>query len=89
MLRTIFCAVPALSRVDPAMNSGPTGSSIARLARVLRGDPRLHATPTVNAPTDLAQSIPLTLAATVGTLLFGHVEFARGTADVLRWKIAL
>ena len=26
--------------------------------------------------TDLAQSIPLTLAATVGTLLFGHVEFA-------------
>jgi uncharacterized membrane protein YfcA len=26
--------------------------------------------------TDLAQSIPLTLAATVGSLLFGHVEFA-------------
>jgi hypothetical protein len=26
--------------------------------------------------TDLAQSIPLTLAATVGSLMFGHVEFA-------------
>jgi hypothetical protein len=26
--------------------------------------------------TDLAQSIPLTMAATAGTLLFGHVEFA-------------
>ena len=26
--------------------------------------------------TDLAQSIPLTMAATAGTLLFGHVEFS-------------
>jgi uncharacterized membrane protein YfcA len=33
--------------------------------------------------TDLAQSIPLTLAATVGTLLFGHVEFALTTSIIL------
>lgn len=33
--------------------------------------------------TDLAQSIPLTMAATAGTLLFGHVEFALTTSIII------
>jgi uncharacterized membrane protein YfcA len=33
--------------------------------------------------TDLAQSIPLTLAATIGTLIFGHVEFALTTSIII------
>jgi hypothetical protein len=33
--------------------------------------------------TDLAQSIPLTLAATVGSLLFGHVEFALTSSIII------
>ena len=32
--------------------------------------------------TDLAQSLPLTFAATVGTLIFGHVEFGL-TASII------
>jgi len=33
--------------------------------------------------TDLAQSIPLTLAATVGTLVFGHVQFALTSSIII------
>jgi uncharacterized protein len=33
--------------------------------------------------TDLAQSIPLTMAATAGTLIFGHVEFALTTSIII------
>jgi hypothetical protein len=33
--------------------------------------------------TDLAQSIPLTMAATAGTLLFGHVEFSLTTSIII------
>ena len=33
MFRTSFWAVPELSLVEPAMNSGPTGTSIATSAR--------------------------------------------------------
>jgi uncharacterized membrane protein YfcA len=33
--------------------------------------------------TDLAQSIPLTLAATIGTFIFGHVEFALTSSIII------
>src|ERR1043166_2753970 len=34
MLRTIFVAVPALSRVEPAITSGPTAGAIVRSTKV-------------------------------------------------------
>ena len=34
MLSTIFVAVPALSRVDPAMTSGPTPGAMVRSTKV-------------------------------------------------------
>ena len=50
MLRTSFCAVPALSRVEPATTSGPTSTSIGCSASAESGVSRLHDRPTVRAP---------------------------------------
>src|SRR5207237_949519 len=50
MLSTTFCAVPALSRVDPAMTSGPTATSIAMSAAWPSGEPGAHVTATMRSP---------------------------------------
>jgi hypothetical protein len=50
MFRTSLVAVPAFSRVDPAMTSGPTKGAISRSTARPRGLGRLHAIPTVAAP---------------------------------------
>lgn len=47
---TSFCAVPALSRVEPATNSGPTTTSIATSASLPMAEPWLQAMAAVNAP---------------------------------------
>ena len=39
MLSTIFVAVPAFSRVDPAMTSGPTAGAICRSTKVCSSVP--------------------------------------------------
>ena len=39
MLRTSFCAVPALRRVEPAMTSGPTGTRISWSASSASSEP--------------------------------------------------
>ncbi|OII16930.1 hypothetical protein BIV03_04785 [Curtobacterium sp. MCBA15_016] len=49
MLRTSFCAVPAFRRVDPAMNSGPTTTSMAMSASRPAAESGLHATETDRA----------------------------------------
>jgi hypothetical protein len=49
-LRTSFWAVPALSRVEPARTSGPTGTSIGYSASPLSGVARLQESDTVSAP---------------------------------------
>src|SRR5918994_1447022 len=50
VLSTSFCAVPALSRVDPATSSGPTTTSIARSASAASSDPGAQTSATVRAP---------------------------------------
>ena len=49
MLSTSFCAVPAFRRVDPAMNSGPTTTSMAMSASRPAAESGLHATETDRA----------------------------------------
>lgn len=63
MLSTSFCAVPALSRVEPLITSGPTSTSIACSAAALSGVPVLHDSPTVSAPSARARR---TAASTYG-----------------------
>ncbi len=59
--RIIFCAVDALSRVDPAIASGPVSTSRARSARSASGADRLLLTRTVSAPAArAARSAPAT-----------------------------
>ena len=50
VLRTSFCAVPALSRVDPARNSGPTTTAISCSTRPPSSEPGAHTTHAVSAP---------------------------------------
>ena len=50
MLRTSFCAVPALSRVEPVLRSGPTTISMPCSAAAASALSALQASPTVNAP---------------------------------------
>ena len=49
-LRAIFCAVPAVMRVDPARNSGPVCSRIGCPAACNSGAPGLLASATVIDP---------------------------------------
>ena len=57
MLSTSFCAVPAFRRVEPAMNSGPTSTSIGCSTAALSSEPALQASPTVSAPAARARAI--------------------------------
>src|SRR5207245_365291 len=45
MFSVTFCAVPALSRVEPATTSGPASISMATSAAAPRGDPGAQPTP--------------------------------------------
>ena len=61
MLSTIFCTVPAFSRVEPAMTSGPVRISIGNWASAPIGVFLLQARQAVSAPTSLARRIaPMT-----------------------------
>ena len=57
VLRTSFWAVPAFMRVEPAITSGPTSTSIARSARRASSEPATQARPIVSEPAALARSI--------------------------------
>src|SRR2546427_1081706 len=50
MFSVTFCAVPALSRVEPAMTSGPASTSIAMSAAAASGDAGVQVSPTTRAP---------------------------------------
>ncbi len=50
MLRTIFVAVPAFSRVDPAITSGPTAGAIVRSTNVCSSVFGSHVTKRIFAP---------------------------------------
>jgi hypothetical protein len=50
MFSTIFVAVPAFRRVEPASTSGPTTGVMATSTRGASSASALHARPTVNAP---------------------------------------
>src|SRR5918996_2458903 len=56
MLRTSFCAVPALSRVDPARNSGPTTTTTGCSTTASSSDPATETTQAVRAPATAAVS---------------------------------
>ena len=55
MLSTIFCAVPAFIRVEPASTSGPTTGTIATSTACAISDPGTQVTATVNAPSARAR----------------------------------
>jgi len=55
-LSAIFCAVPALRRVEPVIASGPTTSAIGTSTIVSKGQGSLQAMPTVRAPARRASS---------------------------------
>ena len=50
MLSTILVAVPALSRVDPAMTSGPTAGAMIRSTKFCSSVPGQHVTKMMRAP---------------------------------------
>ena len=50
MFSTSFVAVPALSRVEPLMTSGPTTGVIIKSHASANADPSLQARPMANAP---------------------------------------
>jgi hypothetical protein len=56
VLSTSFCAVPALSRVEPATASGPTTTAISWSARPASALSLTHATAMRNAPASRATS---------------------------------
>src|ERR671918_554725 len=60
MFRTSFCAVPALRRVDPARNSGPTSTTIGISATASSSDPATETTQAVRAPAAAALSTAAT-----------------------------
>src|SRR6267378_2914454 len=61
MLRTIFCALPAFSLVEPAITSGPTTGTILISAAFVIGDPGTHVTATLRAPSSRAYLIAPTV----------------------------
>jgi hypothetical protein len=58
MFSTSFVAVPALSRVDPAMISGPTAGAICRSTKFWSSDPGQHVTKMIFAPAFRARVSP-------------------------------
>src|SRR6266850_998789 len=60
MFNTIFCDVPAFSRVDPVSTSGPTSGAITIFASRAAAIRRLDVTATVNAPRARANFIAAT-----------------------------
>jgi len=56
MLSTIFCAVPAFMRVEPAMTSGPTRGAMVTSASSPSGEGRLQTSPMVSAPRRFASA---------------------------------
>ncbi len=50
MFSTILVAVPALSRVEPAMTSGPTAGAIVRSTKVWSSVPGKQVTKMIRAP---------------------------------------
>ena len=56
VLSTSFCAVPALRRVDPAMNSGPTTTAISWSTSAPSSESDAATTQAVSAPVLLAVS---------------------------------
>ncbi len=76
--RTLIVAVGAFGGLMVGLTSVGAGSLI--IVMLLLIYPHLRTDQLVG--TDLAQSIPLTGAATIGTLLFGHVQFAL-TASII------
>ena len=50
MFRTSFCAVPAFSRVEPAITSAPTGTHTSRSASAASSEPSTHVMHPVSAP---------------------------------------
>src|SRR2546430_14840671 len=54
MFRTIFCAVPALSLLEPVTTSGPTTGTILTSATLVIEDPGAQVTATVKAPNERA-----------------------------------
>ena len=76
--RPLIVAVGALGGFMVGLTSVGAGSLI--IVMLLLVYPHMRSDQLVG--TDLAQSIPLTAAATLGTLLFGHVEFTL-TASII------
>ena len=76
--RPLLVAVGALGGFMVGLTSVGAGSLI--IVMLLLVYPHMRSDQLVG--TDLAQSIPLTAAATLGTLLFGHVEFTL-TASII------
>ena len=58
MLSTIFVAVPALRRVEPAMISGPTAGAICRSTKFWSSDPGQQVTKMIFAPALRARTRP-------------------------------
>jgi hypothetical protein len=54
MFSTNFCAVPALSRVEPAITSGPTTGTMLTSAAFVMAESGAQVIATVNAPSDRA-----------------------------------
>jgi len=50
MFKAAFCAVPAVSLVEPAITSGPVATSMAMSVAVPSGDPGAQLSPTTRAP---------------------------------------
>ena len=56
MLSTSFCAVPAFSRVEPAITSAPTTTAISCSASRPSSEPSTETTATVSAPARAASA---------------------------------
>ena len=99
VLRTSFCAVPAFSRVEPAITSGPTTTAISCSARAAAWLSRALATATPSAPASRATSSaastngvePLALTATTqssgrrGSPRNAFVAAARSSSSASSW----
>jgi len=89
-LSTIFCAVPARMRVEPAMGSAAVIASIAMSASRARTVPAAFTTAIVIAPFARAAASALCtnaaepLAETpIGNVAFSEVGHARGTGNIV------
>ena len=92
VLSTSFCAVPAFMRVEPAITSGPTSTSIPRSARCMSSEPATQARPIVKEPAAFAWSIDPSvygvapLALTPRTTSFGPTAAASRSFPPTSWS---